>query len=232
MTPSEFGGFTTAQLKPYALGISGYFPGKGVSFQGVTDVNGAGHTPLGFWPYEILLESPVAIARRGNSGGPANNKVPCLPNVGDFVNSNLTPAQTLANELPNGTTAQEILATAGKETGYGGGLAAYGNYFGLHGTGFAGQTGTYTTSGGVLTPRFPLSNGFLLSGQVFVNTEAPHLAGVNASSPQTFFQTIHANGYGTTNPNYVKEMMQNTPQNHGPYALVGACLPRGAGQKR
>ncbi len=56
MTPSEFGGLTTAQLKPSALGISGYFPGTGVSFQGVTDVNGAGQTPLGFSNIRQYLE--------------------------------------------------------------------------------------------------------------------------------------------------------------------------------
>jgi hypothetical protein len=99
MTPSEFGGFTTAQLKPYALGISGYFPGKGVSFQGVTDVNGAGHTPLGFWPYEILLESPVAIARRGNSGGgpqkPQSQTSTCVIN-----NGHVTGVATGAGQAP------------------------------------------------------------------------------------------------------------------------------------
>jgi RHS repeat-associated protein len=156
----------------------------------------------------------------------ANKEALCLPNVNDFVNANLDAAETLAGDLPNGATAQEVLATAGAETGYGQGLAAYGNYFGLHGTGFAGQTGTYKTTGGVLTPTFPLANGFLLSGQVFVNTEAPFLAAVDASDPQTFFQTTHAHGYGTTNPQYVDQMMRNTPTNHGAYALVGACLSR------
>lgn len=141
------------------------------------------------------------------------------------MNSNSTAAQTLASELPNGTTAQKVLATAGNETGYGTrGLAPYGNFFGLHGTGFAGQVGTYTTTGGVLTPRFPLSNGFLLSGQVFVKTVGPYLANVNASDPQTFFQTIHEHGYGTGTPGYVDYMMKDNPGSRGPYLLVGACL--------
>lgn len=57
MTPSEFGGLSSTQLKPYALQISGYFPGTGVSFQGVTDVNGAGQTPLGFSNIRQYLEA-------------------------------------------------------------------------------------------------------------------------------------------------------------------------------
>jgi hypothetical protein len=114
-------------------------------------------------------------------------------------------------------------------------LAPYGNFFGLHGTGFAGQTGEHTTQPekwpGVLTPVFPLSSGFSLSGQGFVKTVAPALAKVNASDPLTFFQTIHANGFGTETGNYVAKMMRNEPRNQGPYFLVGACLPPQAGGK-
>lgn len=157
---------------------------------------------------------------------------PCYANVAAFVNANLAAAEALAAELPNGVTAQEILAVAGAETTYGSpdSLAPYGNYFGLHGTGFAGQTGTYLTKGDkhgrnrVLTPTFPSSSGFTLSGQVFVNRETQFLAKVNASDPTTFFETIHAHGYGTNNPQYMSKVMANDPTNHGSYYLIGACL--------
>jgi hypothetical protein len=109
-------------------------------------------------------------------------------------------------------------------------LAPYGNFFGLHGTGYAGQIDTYTTQPrtgkGVLTPVFPLSSGFLLSGQGFAKLAGPHLAKVNAADPRTFFETIHAHGWGTGTPDYVNFMMRNKPGNRGPYFLVGACLAR------
>jgi hypothetical protein len=161
---------------------------------------------------------------------PGNSTGSCLSNVGGFVSANLSDARALASELPNGATAQEVLATAGNETHYGDmrTLAQFGNLFGLHGTGFPGQlpgpNNTYTTPYNVLTPKFPLSNGFRLSGQIFVNTERPYLAKVNASDPQTFFQTIHLHGYGTTTPGYVNFMTKNKPGDRGPYALIGACL--------
>jgi len=181
-----------------------------------------------FYPYvgssPLNLSDPSGLC-------PQDDKVPCYPNVKKFVNSNLAAAQTLASELP-GTTVQEILAVSGGETTFGSAqsLAPHGNYFGLHGTGYPGQTGSYTTqpadgSKGVLTPVFPLSNGFLLSGQVFVNHEAQYLDGADLSDPRKFFEIIHAHGYGTTREgSYVDWMMRNKPRHHGPFALIGACM--------
>ena len=188
--------------------------------------------PIGFLGginlYDYSVSNPINIFDPlGLCGDHGNKKPPCYPNVKKFVSQHLADAQALASELPNGTTAQEILATAAAETTYGStnSLAPHGNYFGIHGTGYAGQTGDYKTTGGQLTPEFPLENGFMLSGQVFVNTEAPFLSNVDASNPLTFFNTIHAHGYGTTSGNYMKKVMSNSPNNHGSYYLVGACLP-------
>jgi RHS repeat-associated protein len=192
-------------------------------------------------PFECDLDEDFVGGGGGDQGGngagggqaPSTPKVKCPPNVANFVNAHLNQAQTLASELPNGVTPQEILALAGAETTFGAptSLAKVGNYFGLHGSGYAGETGTYTTKPtqgkGVPTPEFPISNGFLLSGQGFVKLESPYLSSVNASDPATFFQTVHAHGYGTTNSNYMDLVMANKPSLHGTYYLVGACLNKG-----
>ena len=65
----------------------------------------------------------------------APNSGKCLPNVNSFITEHLTDAQTLAGSLGNGVTPPEVLAVAGNETGYRGGFAQYGKYFGLHGAG-------------------------------------------------------------------------------------------------
>jgi hypothetical protein len=144
-----------------------------------------------------------------------------------FLTSLSSSAKTLASQLPNGVSAQEILTAAAAETQYGSStIASKGNFFGLHGSGYSGQTGTYTTTFGVKTPEFPTSNGFLLSGQLFVNLETPYLSSANGSDPTTFFQTIHAPGYGTTNPSYMGLVLSNKPTDHGVYYFIGACLPK------
>jgi hypothetical protein len=101
VVPSEFGVSNGAGLAPYALQISGYFPGTGVSFQGVTDVIGAApsQVPLGFSnirqylefenPGQIIIELPT-----GNDLGPnvpaiitVRAGAPCptpAPVIGDF----------------------------------------------------------------------------------------------------------------------------------------------------
>ena len=97
---------------------------------------------------------------------------------------------------------------------------------------FPGQIGSYTTKPaygpGVVTPVFPSSSGFALSGQVFANHESPFFANGNASDPGNFFQTIHAHGYGE-NSSYMNKVMDHTdPKSgrliHGSYSLVGGCL--------
>ena len=62
-----------------------------------------------------------------------------------------------------------MLATSGNETGWGGGFARFGNFFGFNGS---GPGGTYMTTGkpSVAVQMFPANaNGFLMSGQEFVN---------------------------------------------------------------
>lgn len=68
-----------------------------------------------------------------------------------------------------------------------------------------------------------MANGFLLSGRVFVSRVAWYLAAVAASDPRTFFETIHAHGWGTGTPDHVNYMMRNDATFRGPYALVGGC---------
>ncbi len=121
----------------------------------------------GLSPIADDSNAPVA-----SGGAPNNGK--CLPNVNNFITAHLTDAQTLANSLGNGVTPSEVLAVAGNETGYGGGFAQYGNYFGLHGS---GPAGTYHTTGTPSVPvaMFPVSNGSLLSGQVFVGRVSPFM---------------------------------------------------------
>ena len=145
----------------------------------------------------------------------------CLSNVGTFVNQHLGDAQTLADKMGNGVTPQEVLATAGNETGYGGGFAIYGNYFGLHGS---GPAGTYpTTDNQTPIAKFPVANGFLLSGQVFVNNISPFLTSGMGSNPLQFFTILNNHGYATGNSGYPAFMVQ-TGAKRGPYILVGSCM--------
>jgi RHS repeat-associated protein len=149
----------------------------------------------------------------------ARPKKRCLPNVGNFVNMHLADAQQLSEELPAGTTPQEILAVSANETGYGNGFANVGNFFGIHASrsAFAGQTGVYITPSGVRVAEFSTATGYLNSGQVFVNTELPYLTGQNATNPENFFNIIHQHGYGTGTPSYVSTLMQV-------FNLIGNCL--------
>jgi hypothetical protein len=68
VVPSEFGVPSGAQLGPYASQVSGYFPGTGVTFQGVTDVIGGTYHPnfgnvrayLEFMnPGQVIIELPT-----------------------------------------------------------------------------------------------------------------------------------------------------------------------------
>jgi len=116
--------------------------------------------------YSYVTNNPVALA---DPLGLCAQKVPCYGNVRAFVGAHLADAMKLASQVP-GVTAHEILAVSAGETTYGSErrLAPHGNYFGLHGGGFPGQTGTYVTQPktgkGVVTPEFA-KNGFVLSGK-------------------------------------------------------------------
>lgn len=151
---------------------------------------------------------------------PSNGK--CLGNVNSFVNAHLGDATTLANSLGNGVTPTEVLAVAGNETGYGGGFAQYGNYFGLHGS---GPAGTYHTTGTPSVPvaMFPVSNGFLLSGQVFVGHVSPFMTPGIGSNPLAFFTALNNHGYATGNSGYPAYMV-GTGRNRGPFTQVSACM--------
>ena len=143
--------------------------------------------------------------------------------MGSFVNAHLQDAQTLANGLGNGVTAAEVLAVAGNETTYGGGFASFGNYFGLHGNGPAGTY--YTTGNQTPVMKFsPVQNGFLLSGQVFVNNQTPNMQPGMGTNPLAFFTILNKHGYATGNSGYPAFMVNTDPKHRGPYTLVMACL--------
>jgi len=136
------------------------------------------------------------------------------------VNSHLEDAQTLAKSLGNGVTPTEVLAVAGNETGYGGGFAKFGNFFGLHGSGPAGTY--YTTQNHTPVAMFPVQNGFLLSGQQFVNNVGPYMQPGMGTNPLQFFTILNQHGYATGNPGYPAYMVA-TGKNRGPYTQVSAC---------
>ena len=158
----------------------------------------------------------------GGVGGNAPSNGKCLGNVNSFVNAHLADATTLANSLGNGVTPTEVLAVAGNETGYGGGFAQYGNYFGLHGS---GPAGTYYTTGtpSVAVAKFPVANGFLLSGQVFVSRVGPYMTSGLGANPLAFFTVLNKHGYATGNSGY-PAYMTGTDKNRGPYTQVSACM--------
>jgi hypothetical protein len=144
-----------------------------------------------------------------------------LANVKNFVNAHLSDAQTLANSLGNGVTAPEVLAAAGNETGYGGGFARFGNFFGLHGPGPAGTY--YTTQNKTPVAMFPVQNGFLLSGLVFVNNVGQYMTPGMGTNPLVFFTILNQHGYATGNSGYPAYMVA-TGKIRGPYTQVSACL--------
>lgn len=145
-----------------------------------------------------------------------------MPNVNNFITAHLGDAQTLAGSLGNGVTPSEVLAVAGNETGYGGGFAQYDNYFGLHGS---GPAGTYHTTGTPSVPvaMFPVGNGFLLSGQVFVGHVSPFMTPGIGSNPLAFFTALNNHGYATGNSGYPAYMV-GTGAKRGPYTQVSACM--------
>jgi RHS repeat-associated protein len=151
------------------------------------------------------------------SAGPGS----CSANVSSFVTSNLPAAQTLAASLKNGVTPAEVLAVAGNETGFGGGFAKYGNYFGLHGSGPSGTY--YTTQNHTPVAMFPVINGFLLSGQAFVNNVSPFMTPGLGANPLAFFTVLNKHGYATGNSGYPAYMVR-TGKSRGPYTQVIACM--------
>jgi RHS repeat-associated protein len=152
---------------------------------------------------------------------PAPKYGKCLANVSEFVNVYLQDAQTLANRLGNGVSAAEVLAVAGNETNYGKGHAKFGNFFGLHGSGPAGTY--YTTENQTPVAKFPVKNGFLLSGQRFVDNVRPYMQSGMGTDPLKFFTILNNHGYATGNSGY-PAFMVSTGKKRGPYTLVLACM--------
>jgi len=154
------------------------------------------------------------------ANAPSSGK--CLPNVKSFVTAHLSDAQTLANGLGNGVTPAEVLAVAGNETGWGGGFAQYGNFFGLHGS---GPAGSYQTTGkpSVSVAKFPVQGGFLQSGQAFVGNVKAYMTPGLGGDPLKFFTVLNQHGYATGNSGYPAYMVA-TGKTRGPYTLVSACM--------
>jgi len=148
----------------------------------------------------------------------------CLSNVRDFINAHGADASTIANQLGNGTTSAEVLATAGNETGWGGGFANIGNYFGLHGNGPAGTY--YTSSNHTPVQMFSGTDTFMSSGQVFVGNVGRYLSPGMGQNPLGFFSILNAHGYATGNSGYPAAMVQNG-RTRGPYTLAMACMAGG-----
>jgi len=148
-------------------------------------------------------------------------------------------AQQLAAKLGHGATAQEFLALSSVESNWGIADAAKqaNNFFGIHNVQegpFAGQTGTYVTSGakgipGSLAPQwlppntksnsvqnvaaFPPETGYLDSGDVVVATllrpKVLAESGGDYSDPAVFFTMVHKHGWGEgTRKDYVHVMLQ------------------------
>jgi RHS repeat-associated protein len=157
-----------------------------------------------------------------SKNGPVKSKDnPCPANVGAFVNAHLSDAKTLAQNLGSGVTPEEVLAVAGNETSYGNAFARFGNYFGLHGHGPAGTY--YTTVNQTPVQKFPVANGFMLSGNVFVGNVRPFMEPAMGANPLRFFTILNQHGYATGDSTYPAFMTRNTRGNRGPLALVSAC---------
>ena len=164
----------------------------------------------------------------GGRGAPLKQGAPqgnpygkCLSNVQDFINAHAGDAGTLASQLGNGVTAAEVLATAGNETGWGGGFASFGNYFGLHGNGPAGTY--YTTKNHTPVQMFSGPDTFMSSGEEFVSNISPYLSPGMGQNPLGFFSILNQHGYATGNSGYPAAMVQ-TGSNRGPYTLAMACM--------
>jgi len=125
----------------------------------------------------------------------------------DFISAHGTDAQKLASLL--GVTVQNVLGVSIEETGFGTSRIALegNNYFGIHApkTPFPGQTGTITTRADGKMAAFSKATGFYDSGAAFVQIESPYVKGV--ADPTQFANILHKHGYGVTNPNYARELV-------------------------
>jgi len=142
----------------------------------------------------------------GSAGASESTCGPCSvqPATG-FIRAHQADAATLADEL--GVPTNYVLAVAGNESAYGTSNIAVGasNYFGMH-AGAPGSIGPWP--GNPIVAAFASSEGFMASGQSFVQVASPLLQGLSSPiSSTSFFTALHAKwGIGTTN--YVQRMVQ------------------------
>jgi RHS repeat-associated protein len=134
---------------------------------------------------------------------------PCAnKNAVSFIKAHLSDAQTLAADL--NVPVAFILAVSEDESAFGSSNYALqaNNYFGLW-PGAPGNIGTYTSPKGGRVSIFSGPDGFLSSGQSFVNLVDPWENGV--TNPDQFFAALHnvyKFGAGSTTNGYVS-MMDN-----------------------
>lgn len=69
---------------------------------------------------------------------------------------------------------------------------------------------------------FPVQNGFMASGQTFVNLVGPYMTPGIGTNPLAFFTVLNHHGYATGNSGYPSFMVGTNPR--GPYTLVSACM--------
>jgi RHS repeat-associated protein len=170
------------------------------------------------------LNNPILhfdVGSGGGGGASGTPKVNCAANARSFVAAHLHDAQTLASSLGNGVTPAEVLSVSANETTYGSNesFARFGNFFGLHGNGPAGTY--YTKSNHTAVMMFPVDNGFLLSGQVFVQHVGPFMQPGIGTNPLAFFTSLNHHGYATGDSTYPHQMAD--PKT-GVLAHINACL--------
>ena len=161
----------------------------------------------------------------GSTPLPALDPRRCLPNVKAFIDARWQDAQRIAAMIGNDVTPTEVLATAGNESQWGNtktGLAQYGNFFGLHGS---GPAGTHLTEiGRHPTAMFPVDQGFPASGAAFAKLVTPGMTPGIGQRPFDFFSVLHDKyKYAADTPDYAAGMTQATPSLYGPYSLARAC---------
>jgi hypothetical protein len=81
----------------------------------------------------------------------------------------------------------------------------------------------YTPKTHVPVMIFPVKNGFMASGQVFVSRVTSYMTPGIGAKPLAFFNALNESGlYANGNSNYANFMVGTNPR--GPYTLVSACV--------
>jgi RHS repeat-associated protein len=151
---------------------------------------------------------------------PGQTRCPCEGKKGNFIDTHLADATSLASQLGNIPVAN-VLGLAAFETRYGQDPNAVlcNNFFSIH-PGAKGSTGPCQLGHGGVVSGFPASSGFLLSGQYFVNKWGGAVYGITAPSkfaaaiPKSFNSRVAPLG----NPNFDRDVTRTI-------AAVTLCLP-------